>query len=280
MTNEAQDPVEELAQEPVGNGGSGTPHWLIAVVVILALGVGYTVYGQYQASANVAAQREMARTMMARLEARAATLEDNYASLKGLSDETVKKLGLTRAQLSRARATARQIKAEQQKAAEQLAAQLDQLGSLSGEVTEVMSDVVEAKESLEATMVKLERTIGDLGVQSGLIASNRGELEELRQRGQRDYFEFDIAKSKRYTRVGDISIRLNKSDSKRQKFTMTLLLNDKRIEKKDKTLLEPVQFYMQGTRHLLEIVIFEVDRNRIVGYLSVPKEVAMAKASS
>ena len=60
---------------------------------------------------------------------------------------------------------------------------------------------------------------------------------------------------------------------------MTLLLNDKRIEKKDKTLLEPVQFYLQGTRHLLEIVIFEVDRNRIVGYLSVPKEVAMAKAS-
>ena len=279
MTNEAQDPVEEFAQEPVGNGGSGTPRWLMAVVVILALGVGYTVYGQYQTSANIAAQREMARTMMTRLEARAATLEDNYASLKGLSDETVKKLGLTRAQLSRARAAAKQIKKEQQEAAEQLAAQLDQLGSLSGEVTEVMSDVVEAKESLEATMVKLERTIGDLGVQSGLIASNREELEELRQRGQRDYFEFDITKSKRYTRVGDISIRLNKSDSKRQKFTMTLLLNDKRIEKKDKTLLEPVQFYLQGTRHLLEIVIFEVDRNRIVGYLSVPKEVAMAKAS-
>ncbi|MCH7765895.1 MAG: hypothetical protein IH916_04995, partial [Acidobacteria bacterium] len=121
MTNEAQDPVEEFAQDPVGNGGSGTPHWLIAVVVILALGVGYTVYGQYQASANVAAQREMARTMMARLEARAATLEDNYASLKGLSDETVKKLGLTRAQLSRARATAKQIKKEQQQAADDAA---------------------------------------------------------------------------------------------------------------------------------------------------------------
>ena len=69
-------------------------------------------------------------------------------------------------------------------------------------------------------------------------------------------------------------MRLNKSDSKRQKFTMTLLANDKVIEKKDKTLLEPVQFYLAGTRNLLEIVVYTVEKDRVVGYLSVPKEIA------
>src|SRR3989304_5941776 len=115
----------------------------------------------------------------------------------------------------------------------------------------------------------------DRGVQSGLIAKNRDELDELKRRGERDYFDFDVKKTKQFSRAGPVSVLLNKTDPKRQKYTVTLLANDKRIEKKDKTLLEPVQFYLQGTRHLVEIVVFPVEKDRVVGYISVPKEVAL-----
>ena len=210
--------------------------------------------------------------------ARAETLENNYADLKGQLDVTGEKLGLTQSELARARSIAQQAREEQKKTAAELGGQLQEqqqaLGSLSGEVGTVKTDVASTKEELKQTQTKLERTIGDLGVQSGLIARNSDEVQELKRRGERDYFEFDLKKSKNYTRVGQVSVRLNKTDAKRQKFTMTLLANDKVVEKKDKTLLEPVQFYLAGTRNLLELVVYQVDKDRVVGYLSVPKELA------
>lgn len=280
MSTTPQEPIEAPEHSTSGNGNF---RWLVVVVVVLGLAMGYIAYAQYQIRTEMRGQFQTANTKLTRLDARAATMEDNYATLKAVQDETVDKLGLTQQQVARARQAARQIKEEQQRAAAELATQLEQqqnqLGSLTGEVTEVKGTVAETQETLETTMTKLERTIGDLGLQSGLIARNKDELEELKQRGERDYFEFDLKKSKKYTRVGDISVRLNKADRKRQKYTMTLLLDDKRIEKKDKTLLEPVQFYMLGTRHLLEIVVYQVDKDNVTGYLSVPKELAMASRS-
>ncbi len=141
-------------------------------------------------------------------------------------------------------------------------------------------EVAETQQALAETQTELQRTIGDLGIQSGLIARNQEELDELKKRGERDYYEFNLRESKRYTRVGPVSIRLRDTDTKRQKYTVDLLTNDKRVEKKDKTLLEPVQFYIQGTRHLLEVVAFEVNDDQIIGYVSVPKEVGVTRADS
>jgi hypothetical protein len=123
-------------------------------------------------------------------------------------------------------------------------------------------------------MSQLKRAIGDLGEQSGLIARNHDEVQELKRRGERDYFDFDLRKSKQYDRVGPVAIKLKGTDAKKQKFTLTLMADDKEIEKKDKTLLEPVQFYLKGKRVVNEIVAYEVEKDRIVGYLSVPKEAA------
>ncbi|MBI2956494.1 MAG: hypothetical protein HYY26_04185 [Acidobacteria bacterium] len=280
MSTTPQPPNEEFEAQPTSGG---TPRWLVALLVVLLLLLAYVAYAQRTTSAELRAQLQQANQMLQQLDTRADTLEENYAALKGQFDVTSEKLGLTEAELARARALARQIRGEQQRTAKQLGTQLEQaqaqLGSLTGEVTGVKGDVAATRQQLEQTQMKLERTIGDLGVQSGLIARNADELQELKRRGERDYFEFDLAKSKKYTRVGSISVRLNKSDTKRQKYTLTLLANDKLIEKKDKTLLEPVQFYLQGTRHLLEIVVYEVDKNRVVGYLSAPKELAMREGS-
>jgi len=276
--------MNELSQENretsegVPAGGSA-PRWLVVVLAILAVVLGWVAYAQYSARAELSARLDEAGQKLTRLEARAASLEDNYANLKAQSDVTGERLGLTQQELSRARSLAQQIKEDQRRADEQLGTQLaqqqTQLGSLSGEVGEVKGDVEATRQALAETQSQLQRTIGDLGVQSGLIAKNSGELEELKRRGERDYYDFDVKKSKQYNRAGPVSIRLNKVDTKRQKYTVTLLANDKHIEKKDKTLLEPVQFYLQGTRHLVEIVVFQVDNDRVVGYVSVPKEVAL-----
>jgi chromosome segregation ATPase len=272
MSTNPQPPTETAP--PV----AATPRWMVALLVVLTLLLAYVAYAQWSTGRQLSAQLAEANQKLAQLETRAETMEDNYADLKGQADVTSEKLGLTQSELARARAVAAQLKEEQKRTATELATELKeqeaQLGTLSGEVGTVKTDVASTREQLQQTQSKLERTIGDLGVQSGLIARNSDELQELKRRGERDYFEFDLKKSKQYTRVGLVSVRLNKTDTKRQKFTVTVLANDKVIEKKDKTLLEPVQFYMVGTRHLLELVVFEVNKDRVVGYLSVPKEVA------
>lgn len=278
MSTSPLEPKFEREESP----SATLPRWIVVVLVVIVLVLVYVAYAQWSSRASLSAQLEQTNEQLARLEARATTLEGDYADLRGQLAVTSEKLGLTRQEIDRARTLATQIKKEQQAAVAQLGTQLDTLrstqetrfGSLAGEVTTVRGDVESTRRSLAETQMKLERTIGDLGVQSGLIAKNRDELEELKRRGERDYFEFDLRKSKEYTRVGTVSVRLNKTDTKRQKYTVTLLANDKRIEKKDKTLLEPVQFYLQGTRHLLEIVVYDIQKDRIVGYLSAPKELA------
>jgi hypothetical protein len=114
--------------------------------------------------------------------------------------------------------------------------------------------------------------VGDLGVQSDLIARNHDEIQELRLRGERDYVEFDIRKSKDPERVGSIGIALRKTDAKRQRFTINLIADDRTIEKRDRTVNEPVQFYQAGYRQTSEIVVNQIYKDRIVGYVSVPKK--------
>ena len=104
------------------------------------------------------------------------------------------------------------------------------------------------------------------------MATNRNELAELRLRGERDYFEFDLRKTKqpqKYT--GGVALQLKKTDVKRQKYTVDLIADDRRIEKKDKNTNEPVQFYQQGQRVPAEIVVNQILKDRIVGYISMPK---------
>lgn len=259
--------------------GPGLPRWATILLVLMVLVVAGLAYAQF--GSGVSGQLKQISNQLARLDARTASLEDNYAGLKGQMEVAGERLGLTQKELQRARALSNQIR-EQQKAVAALDTELDtfrseqqaQLGSLSGEVTTVKTGLEATSRALSETQSKLERAIGDMGVQSGLIAKNSGELEELRRRGDRNYFEFDLRKVKNFTRVGTISIKLNRTDPKRQRYTITVLANDKSIEKKDKTLLEPVQFYLQGTRHMLELVVYTIDRDRVAGYLSTPKELA------
>jgi chromosome segregation ATPase len=145
------------------------------------------------------------------------------------------------------------------------------VGEVTTEVGNVKTEVASTKADLEKTIADLKRTSGDLGVQSGLIATNSKELQALRQLGERNYFEFNLTKSKEPRKVGDVSITLKKADMKKNKFTIELVADDKKVEKKDKNVNEPLQFYVAKARQPYEIVVNEIKKDQIVGYLATPK---------
>jgi hypothetical protein len=173
--------------------------------------------------------------------------------------------------------------ARQEKAAAQMKTELTEavsnvektatskIGEVSAEVGTVKTDVASTKSELERTVQDLKRVRGDLDGTSSLVATNGKELNALRALGERNYFEFNISKSKEPRRVGDVAVLLKKTDPKRNRFTIELLADDKRVEKKDKNLNEPVQFYVSKARQPYEIVVNEVKKDQIVGYLATPK---------
>jgi chromosome segregation ATPase len=262
----------------------GTPRWIFAVF-ILAFGlIGYVVYAGNTARNKLEAQLTQANSKQAVLAAEVDQTNSRVADLKGQLEVTTQKLGFTQAELARARTLAQNIRQEQKQNDERLTAQIGQVkqdtaakfGEVTTDLTGAKGDIDATKKDLEATKSKLTSTIGDLGVQSGLIARNQGELEELKRQGERNIYEIHLSKSKTPTRVGPILVRLTKTDTKRFKYTMLVVADDKTIEKKDKTAEEPVQFYVKGAPRPYEIVIFDVLKDKVNGYLSTPKEVGTA----
>jgi hypothetical protein len=156
----------------------------------------------------------------------------------------------------------------------------EQIGAVATEVGGAKKDIEATKTDLEATKGKLERATGDMGVMSGLIARNHDDLEDLKRRGDRNYYEFTLTKSKNGQKVGPTQLTLNKTDPKKSKYTLTVLVDDRTIEKKDKTAGEPVQFYVKGASRMspFEIVVFDVSKNQATGYLSTPKDAGATAA--
>ena len=138
-------------------------------------------------------------------------------------------------------------------------------------VTSVDSQVSQARSDLDKTIADLKSVQGDMGVQSGLIATNAKELAALRELGERNYVEFDVRKTNQPQRVGTVSVILRKADPKRNRYTVDVIADDKKVEKKDRSINEPVQFYVSRAHQPYEIVVNEVKKDQIAGYLAMPK---------
>jgi hypothetical protein len=185
---------------------------------------------------------------------------------------------------------AKQLQEEQAKAQQQTSKEISGVKSdvqqvattASTKISEVATDVGTVRSQAAATQAELQKTIsdlksvrGDLGVQSGLIATNGTELAALKLRGERNYIDIKLGKTKQPQRFGDITLLLKNADQKKNRYTVQVMADDKLTEKKDKSINEPVQFYTsKGGRTPYELVINKVDKNEIVGYLSTPKEQA------
>ncbi|HYO80473.1 MAG TPA: hypothetical protein VES20_03660 [Bryobacteraceae bacterium] len=142
---------------------------------------------------------------------------------------------------------------------------------VTSEVGQVRTDVASTRSELEKAVTDLRRVRGDLDGTSSLVATNGKELEALRRLGERNFVEFNLAKSKEPRRVGDISLVLKKADMKRNRFTLEVIADDKKVEKKDRNINEPIQFYTSKARQPYELVVNEVRKDQIIGYLSTPR---------
>jgi chromosome segregation ATPase len=186
-------------------------------------------------------------------------------------------------------AITKQIASEESQLKEAQAAQATEIGSVkasanaaNSRIADVSSDVGGVKTNLSATQAELQKTIaqlkttqGDLGVQSGLIATNGNELAALKLRGERNYTDIKLGKTKKPQKFADVTLMLKSTDPKKNKYTLEVMADDKLTEKKDKNVNEPVQFYTAKGGHIpYELVINSVNKNEIVGYLATPKEQA------
>ncbi|HVS88988.1 MAG TPA: hypothetical protein VHF01_12315 [Candidatus Acidoferrum sp.] len=273
-------------QESYHYENMGTPRWIAVLFVILFVAlaaIGYVGYStQSRLQADLAKAQDQNKVLSAQLD----QANSRLADLKGHIEVTEQKVGMTQAELARAKSRAESILKEQTTSDQKLTAQLSQvqkeseekIGAVATDVTGAKKDIESTKNDLEATKGRLDRATGDMGVMSGLIARNRDDLEELKRRGDRNYYEFTLKKTKTPQRVGPVQVNLTKTDQKKSKYTVTVFVDDRAIEKKDKTAGEPVQFYVKGASRMApyEMVVFDVGKDQITGYLSSPKDTGAA----
>lgn len=208
-------------------------------------------------------------------------VEESSSQNRASVDALMQKIGVTRQDLTR-RAAA--LQHEQKEIATRVETESEQtrqqFGAVSGAVSGVKTDVVKVKDDvtatktdLEETKAKLEHAIGDLNKESELIATTHDELELLKHKGDKNYFEFTLTKGKATSHVATVGLQLKSTDPGKGQFTIYVLADDKKIEKKDKSVNEPLQFYTGKDHNLFEVVVNSIDKNKVSGYLATPKSV-------
>lgn len=166
----------------------------------------------------------------------------------------------------------RQLSAELNKVKQSTAETSTRLNGISSDVGTVKSEVESVSSVARQASANLQQTRGDVGMVSGLVATNSDEIQMLRDLDDRNVYEFTLAKSTGMQRVGDVQVALDRTDAKRNLFTVEILAGDQRVEKRDKNVNEPVQFYVPGRGgQPYEMVVNQVGRNTVKGYLATPK---------
>jgi len=252
---------------------SNTGKWILILLAIVVIALaGYAQYTNHLAIQKLTSDLTGSQAEVKELQNRMQTSEAQQETL-------ARQAGMTKKELAdRTRELQAQQRAAEQRLEQEETAQKAQISAVSGDVAGVKTDVggvktdvASTKADLEATKARLQSTVGDLGVQSGLIANTRADLEVLKHKGDRNYYEFTLLKGAKPQPVATVSLQLKKVDPKKGKFTLNVTSDDKTLEKKDRNIAEPIQFY-SGRDHLLfELVVWTVDKNKATGYLSTPK---------
>jgi DNA repair exonuclease SbcCD ATPase subunit len=260
----------------------GTPRWIPVLFAVLFVALGVIAYAGHSIQTRLEQELSKADEQNKILAAQLEQANARLADIKGQVEVTSQKVGMTQSELAEARSRSESIRKQQAASDQKLSAAISEaqkeseakIGAVATDMTGAKKDIEATKTDLEATKSKLDRATGDMGVMSGLIARNHDDLEDLKRKGDRNYYEFTLQKSKTPQRVGPVQMALNKTDQKKSQYTMTVLADDKSIQKKDKTAGEPVQFYVKGSAKLApyEIVVFDVGKNQISGYLATPKD--------
>ncbi|HEU5458791.1 MAG TPA: hypothetical protein VFU68_09255 [Terracidiphilus sp.] len=266
--------MSELENPPRSYSGA----FMAVLAIALLAGLGGLVWA-YTLSSRLAHQEAAmteANQKSANLEAE---LRETNARLRVATEELGKSVGLTQKQMdqraaqivAQENAANRKLEAAQKQTAQQVSQVQSDVSSVKTDVGGVRTDLGKTQTDVATAMSQLQSMKGDMGQQSGLIARNHDELELLKHRGDRNYYEFHLRKGRR-TPVGTVSLELRKADPKRSRFTLDVYADDRRYEKKDRNANEPLQFYSGKDPALYEIVVNAINsKNEVTGYLSTPK---------
>jgi len=268
--------LEEKQQEMTSEAPA--PRWIgivvvaLAVISLAALGAGWTASNRSAAlQQTLATQTQQFRQNEDVLSQRLAKAEDTNAQLQGELSVVTDKMKLTQTELGRARQQAKQIKEDDAKQLADLQNNVNgQLATKAtvDDVNKLGTDVTAVKTDLDATKNNLNMTRGEFGT---LIAKNHDEVEELRRLGERDYYEFTIDKKNTREKVGDLMVELRGVNQKKNLYTVAIYVDDSRYEKRNRSANEPIYFFTHGSRAPLEFTVNQIGKDKIVGYLSVPK---------
>jgi multidrug efflux pump subunit AcrA (membrane-fusion protein) len=263
------DEGEHVTEVHTGSEGSAGKWILLLLAVIYVAGSLYFLFNLRERIDQLGKDQTASNAQIAELSKRMQSAEADSETLATQLGMTKKELAARSADLQREQRASEERLAQEQK--KQITQVTGEVANVKTDVGGVKTDVASTKADLAATQAKLQSTIGDLGLQSGLIAHTRDDLEALKHKGDRNYYEFTLVKGAQPQPVSTVSLQLKKTDPKKGKFTLNVTADDKTIEKKDRNVSEPIQFYT-GRDHLLyEMVIWSVDKKQGVGYLSTPK---------
>jgi chromosome segregation ATPase len=277
MKDEIVEKEVIVEEAPRTNSGA----LLAAIAVAILLGLGAMIWS-YTLSSKLASQQQALADATEQNNKLAAALRDTDARLNAATDESKTSIGQTQKQLDTRSAAlqVREVRGEQttarlataQKQTEgQVAAVSSAVTDVQTDVGGVKTDVAKTQSDLVDTNNQLTSMKGDLNGHSTLIARNSDELEVLKHKGDRNYYQFTLVRGEK-KQVGTVTLELNRADSKRSRYTLTVFSDDKQYQKKDKSLNEPLQFFSGKDPLLFEIVVNNVSaKNTVTGYLSSPK---------
>jgi outer membrane murein-binding lipoprotein Lpp len=263
------DEGEHVTELHTGSEGSAGKWILLLLAVIYVAGSLYFLFNLRERIDQMGKDQTASNAQISELSKRMQSAEADAETLATQLGMTKKELANRSADLQRQQRASEQRLAEEQK--KQISEVNGEVANVKTDVGGVKTDVASTKSELAAAEARLQSTIGDLGVQSGLIAHTRDDLETLKHKGDRNYYEFTLVKGAQPQAISTVSLQLKKVDAKKGKFTVNVTADDKTIEKKDRNVSEPIQFYTGRDHMLYEMVIWSVDKKKAVGYLSTPK---------
>jgi chromosome segregation ATPase len=269
------------------SGGS----WQLPAIIVLGLvAIGGLAFG-WNASSKLEATQQAVNTQvktlqqsvdqdMTSLKDRLTQSEKTNSDLQGDLKVVTDKLKITQTQLKKAREeSAKQIDETSQKLTALDTSVHTELATKAGtdDLKNVDTKVVGVRTDLDQTQSDLKMARSELGT---LIAKNHDQIDQLRRLGERDYVEFTIAGRNKPQKVANVTVELKHVNQKKNQFSVALTAEDKQLEKKNRSINEPIFFYVNGSRLAEELVINKVSKDKISGYVSIPKANAPAAATA
>ncbi len=268
---------EDMQAEESHSGVEGAPRWVwlavivLAAVSVLGLGVAWNATTQAkraeQTLARQTGQNKLVGQDLQALNQRLTQTEEVNTQLQNELVAVTDKMKMTQGEVTTARRQNSEIRDDYSKRLTSVQSELagkanaEDVKSLGGDVNGVKSELESAKNNLDMTRTEF----------GTLIARNHDEIDQLRRVGERDYFEFTLTGKGNRSKVGDLMVELRATNVKKNQFTVALYVDDLRLEKKNRAIDEPIYFYTRGTRVPLELVVNQIGKDKVVGYMSIPK---------